>query len=1268
MFTTKNTPGSVSVALSGLLLSLSCFAGSLNFPSTPLTSKTEPPPNVLLALSVEFPTVGAAYNGANQGLNNGEDQRFAPTNLYLGYFDPNKCYRYSVSTPTTANNGYFFPTGKVIDQTSRYCNNIGSTGASNSRWSGNFLNWALTSAIDTLRKNLSGGYRFQDANLDGDTSAFTVLARARLDANILGGRNSYFPTRRVGTGTLISNTATDSRLVAAYQSPGKKEPNTQQITVRAEDNYVTVTEYGADGVTPVGSALQLNPRVQVCNSNVSGLTVTEALESNCAQYGANYKPEGNVQKFSASMRFAALGYVIENNNSRQGGVLRAAIKSTGALKWQNGGYVNNTAAEWSTATGVFATNPDAASEGNSGVVNYLNKFGLVSGYKTNDPVSELFSESVRYLMNKQPVPAYVSGVTTAMTDAFPVASSWQDPVLGACQKQHIIVIGDTNTWCDGSVPGGAEIDTGTCGATASVPADFNATAWTNAIGSREGFANMSGSQAGAPGGTYLIAGTAYFANTQNLRPDLSTTQKMTARTYTIDVGEPGRAIPTRQYWYAAKYGGFIDSNNNGVPDAGEWEATPGDPNSYPKTFFLASDPVRMNAGLNEIFNTISSSVGGTGSAATTSQRIGSSTGVFSLSTDANSWSGDLQKFPISVTGSSGVTTLNIGTTPAWSASKSLTGTTLPSVVAPNPLPAVRNIWTFISGAPSSDFTATNSVAKAFFDVNPLSSPLASDGFGAQRVNWLRGVRTDEGSATVNLNVRTSLLGDAGRSGAVYVGPPSSSISDPSYGTYVRNNISRIGVVFVGSSSGMLHGFRETDGVEVFAYLPSVLWSKARALTAKGAARTPMVDAVPVVGDVALTSATDWHTVLVGGLGSGAQGIFAIDATSPSNIRPLWEFTPSSAGITASDASDLGNVTGIPTIAKLPTGDWVAIIGNGYNSTNGRSAIFVVKLNNSTGSWSKDVNYWKYGGTNVPAIPATAAANGMGPVAVASANQLGIVEYLYAGDLLGNVFRIDLSSVITSMPSSWETATTNKPFLLFAAGLPITTVPQVAFHPYGGFEVLLGTGKLLEQSDRATPFADQAVFGLWDKNRTTAITNSTTGSPAPLAARTLITTGQTRTISGAPLDYGAGQAGWKLALSSGGGERIIADPDLEFGKFSLISVSVGAVTCADGGSWLYNLDPITGLALPAASFDVNGDGRINAADGVVAGIALGASSFGSPTNIRIPPSASTPIGQALYFTLLPTSANASAPNTPNVTGTLARAVGPSGRINFRQITR
>ncbi|MDW8311700.1 MAG: PilC/PilY family type IV pilus protein [Burkholderiales bacterium] len=1244
-------------------------AGTLSFPNTPLTATSEPPPNVVLVLSVEFPTVGAAYNGANNGLVANEDQWFNPANTYLGYFDPNKCYAYSVDNPTSANAGYFYPVGKVIN-TDRHCNTT-STPANQTRWSGNFLNWALTSAIDILRQNLTGGYRISD------TETFTVLARARLDSNIVNSRNHYFPTRRVGTGSGIDTTsgrvATDARLIAGVTSD-----LTRQLRIIAYENHVEVEDLNSSG--NVLSRRHMNPRVQVCVPNVSGLSLAESLESNCTRYGNNYKPEGNIQRYSASMRFAAFGYVIDNQNSRQGGVLRAPMKSTGPQAWVSGSFITNPAVEWNPSTGVFIANPDSASEGNSGVVNYLNKFGLVSGYKVYDNVGELYSEAIRYLMGKQPLNSSISGITTSMKDGFPVYTTWADPILGYCQKNHVIVIGDTNTWCDGSVPGGSEIATGTCGTGSVGPVDFDATYWTNQIGSRESMPSLATTATGATGGRFLMSGIAYFANTQNLRPDLSSdpSRKVTARTYAIDVGEPSsHVLNRRQYWFAAKYGGFVDSNGNGQPDPGEWEA-PGVSitvagttfSPVPRTFFFAGNPQRLIEGLNEIFQTIASTVGGTGTTATTSNRIATNTGVFSVVTNPDDWTGDVVKYNVSVVRSGSSTSLSVSSTPAWSAAEKLTGKTTPTVVPPAISPSERNLWTIINGVPTNNFSSLNPDLLSFFNLNVLMVPPTADGFGAQRINWLRGVRTDEAPAPANLAPRKSLLADPGRSGALFVGPPNQGIPDPTYSNYARTNANRPGLVFVGTSLGMLHAFRETDGVEAFAYLPRALWERARRATMRGVGREPGLDAVPSVGDANFGSTTmpDWRTLVVGGFGAGARGIYLVDATNPNNVRPLWEFTPESPGIDPLDAADLGHITGSIRIAKMPSGDWVAIFGNGYNSPNSRSALFVVKLNNTSGTWSRNVNYWKYAATSVPSSPATAPANGLGPVGLASLDAVGTVEYVYAGDLLGRMFRFDFST-FTTMPASRETPSSAPfrpgPFTLIDTGRPITAAPKVAFHPHGGVQVLFGTGKLLEQSDRAGPFAQQYVYGIWDKNRTTPVSNVVTGSPPPLAPRTLTTTGTRRTVSGPAVDYANNQAGWRLELSSTGGERVIADPDLEFGKFTFITVSTGGAVCAEGGSWLYNLDPITGLA-PGRSFDTNNDGRIDASDDVIAGVALGATSYGSPTSLRIARAPSDPIGQVSYFTLLPDGSRP--PGGAGFKATLGHSTGASGRINFRQLSR
>ena len=59
----------------------------------------------------------------------------------------------------------------------------------------------------------------------------------------------------------------------------------------------------------------------------------------------------------------------------------------------------------------FAITQMAPSGLNSGVINYINKFSD-PGYKSLDPVSELFYESIRYFKNLGPTPEYSAGLTT----------------------------------------------------------------------------------------------------------------------------------------------------------------------------------------------------------------------------------------------------------------------------------------------------------------------------------------------------------------------------------------------------------------------------------------------------------------------------------------------------------------------------------------------------------------------------------------------------------------------------------------------------------------------------------------------------------------------------------------------------------------------------------------------------------------------------------------------------------------------------------------
>jgi type IV pilus assembly protein PilY1 len=114
--------------------------------------------NIALALSVEFPTVGAAYRTVN----------YDHAVTYLGYFDPQGCYAYFDTTAGAPLGGeYFYRTASVDG--SGYCES--STG----RYSGNALNYITTSSIDLLRYALTGGNRVVDYG-----NGTTILERAYL--------------------------------------------------------------------------------------------------------------------------------------------------------------------------------------------------------------------------------------------------------------------------------------------------------------------------------------------------------------------------------------------------------------------------------------------------------------------------------------------------------------------------------------------------------------------------------------------------------------------------------------------------------------------------------------------------------------------------------------------------------------------------------------------------------------------------------------------------------------------------------------------------------------------------------------------------------------------------------------------------------------------------------------------------------------------------------------------------------------------------------
>ncbi len=468
------------------------------------------------------------------------------------------------------------------------------------------------------------------------------------------------------------------------------------------------------------------------------------------------------------------------------------------------------------------------------------------------------------------------------------------------------------------------------------------------------------------------------------------------------------------------------------------------------------------------------------------------------------------------------------------------------------------------------------------------------------LNWVRGSHADEvvnggtlrtRQVTVAGTTSAYSLGDIVHSSPVYVGPPTESYTFAGYATFRANKVNRKPMVYVGANDGMLHAFIATAGAtdsgkEVFAYIPNAVLGNLNKLTGTSylTNHTYFVDGSPTAGDVCFNTcagASDWRTVLVGGLNGGGKAIFALDVTDPAAdvtnettaaSKFLWHFT---------DSTDLGYTFSKPIIARLTDGKWVAIFGNGYNSSSDKAVLFVVDV--QTGLLIQKI-----------ITPGTGTPNGLSSPTALDTNADNIVDFVYAGDLQGNLWKFNFTAATSSggVTVSYVSGTTGQPLVTVAQS--ITSAPRVAQNSQdGGYVVTFGTGRLLENGDK-TDTTTNYLYGIFDRTGFTPAAGW--GSSPTLKSSTvstnLINTTYLRFIASTSTPTGT-LAGWKLQLP-GSTERIVNEPIIRSGRVVFTTVDPGTDF---NRNWRMAIDYLTGTAPTLPFFDTNGDGVIDINDKV-----------------------------------------------------------------------
>ncbi|PRC95053.1 pilus assembly protein [Solimicrobium silvestre] len=548
--------------------------------------------------------------------------------------------------------------------------------------------------------------------------------------------------------------------------------------------------------------------------------------------------------------------------------------------------------------------------------------------------------------------------------------------------------------------------------------------------------------------------------------------------------------------------------------------------------------------------------------------------------DASTWSGKLRKLTIKLDDDGGVV-ITTPNDPVWDA-----GTLLNTQIT-------RSIFTINSANKtmvSFEFHNLAPDVQALFNLTPDTT--AVDNLGVQRVSYLRGVREKE-HATTKLDkplfrVRNSVLGDIINSSPVYVAAPARNIIGSGYQAFYDQNKSRSRVVYVGANDGMLHAFHADTGTELFAYIPSPLLKKLPLLTDPNYAHVAFMDGNITVSEAQLSGT--WKTVLAAGMGAGHKGVFALDVTNPGDFKAglgeLFEFTDD-------DDSDIGYITSAPLIAKIRTsknnnGSFnyknYLVTASGYNANTtdgyGDGYLFLLSLDKDKNTaWQEKVNYYKIKAPNTNEFIANAlAAPGL------ALHSDGSAIYAYAGDLKGNLWRFDFTGGAGSKKEATAVFTAKDHF-----GKPqsITAQPVIAFAPGGGYLILFGTGKYVENAD-TTPanFTPNSFYAVRDSTDNKDIT---TGGRNDLAKRTLAVASingvSGYTITGDDFSYGTASGtkkGWYVDFlkAEDTGELSITPALLVSGKLFFNTLIPGANICEPGFGATYTLDILTGKASQA----------------------------------------------------------------------------------------
>lgn len=723
-------------------------------------------------------------------------------------------------------------------------------------------------------------------------------------------------------------------------------------------------------------------------------------------------------------------------------------------------------------------------------------------------------------------------------------------------------------------------------------------------------------------------------------------------------------------WYTAKHA--AGTNWDVKDNATRANVSGGD--GIPDNFFQVRNPAGLDLALS---SALRESLGGASSAssiAANSTRLDTDTFIYQARFKALDWSGQVLAYPLTQSGALGTLAWDSG------ASDKIPAHGLRRIFTFNRWASTKGVeltWANLAGAHKAGLDNANSANTSSPILDYLRGDRSQELVDANNDGiYESGVYRPRPTSIFGDVVNSDPV-FVGNQNYAY-GTISAITGYDTYQTQVlkkvdSNNSVRNPLVLVNANDGMMHAIDGKNGNEVLTYVPSWLLcpyqgasgascftnasfataannsSPLRLLTAPSYQHRYMLDGNLAVGDAYIDTGSgvaSWKTVVVGAAAAGGKGVFALDLTSTydgsgtttttsdlsvtqtayANVTAantvLWEFTDTDydASTAQNGDADLGYTYGLPVVGRAANGAWVAIFGNGYNSTSGKAVLYVVNL--ATGVLIRKIEV------------DAAGSNGLSSPAAIFNPATGALSTVFAGDLKGNLWKFDLSN---ASPANWEVAYRQggniKP--LFVArndsGVrqPITAPLEIGTHSSGGYMVYFGTGKYFEKNDDSDTSL-QSIYGIWDNGY---IDDEDTNTAAekrvklqehkiileadnPFDATGLSKIRVTDDVGAVSYSGGGAKRGWYMNLQVVGsplaGERVVSAPILRNRRIIFTTIIPNSSPCEFGGSsWIMEFDPMSGNRLSESVFDLNRDGTFTSGDYV--NVVIGGQTVRVPAN-------------------------------------------------------